>query len=811
MGRFLEYLFGLDRASLEGSDAAWSLNWLALPTGDGMLALLAGLLVGLVAIVLLYRWDAGRHSRLIRYTLTTIRVLLLLLVVVMLLEPVLIRTTEESLPSHLIVLVDQSPSMDLRDSWADEATALRMAEELKLSGPDELRKLRRLDLATRGLSPELLEQLSQQGDRIVHLHTFSERLSPEALQAATLQSTTFTGIPAAGESTAIGAALRQVLSSYQGQPVAGVLLLTDGRSTAGEAVSEVVETYRNEKIPIVGVPMGTRDGPRNVAITKLEVNPVALVRDENTLTVHVESRGLRDVPTDVLLERRRNGGVWEEIGQRPLILGIDGAQQQVDFTFQEERPATLEFRATLSDVGPELTTDDNSSQTDVRVVRDRMRVLFIAGTTFPEVQFLRNTLYRDQKVELSSWLMAADDDYEHLGDIPIRRLPVTQEELNDYDCVILYDPDPAGWPTNFSELLTKFVAEAGGGLVYIAGEQQTANSFDQQNDPTMSWIKLLPVIREPGLFRSDVLMKLSARSPWQLEVTDAGQQDVVFTFQTDREANRQVLENLPGMYWHFPVTRAKPGASVLGVHGDPRMRNEFGPEVLLATHRVGPGRVFFLGFDSTYRWRFLDESHFDGFWARMIDRAGRNKQLGGTYPVKLSTPLATYPPGATVRLIAHLVDKDSGDVAREFLTGQVEHGSDEPMTVTLTPTGAEGEYATTFVTTRPGRYSARVWMGDDQVGTATPGATLAVDVRLPNEEYDNPTLDRGTLEQIASGSGGRVVELTELAEANRHFPIGRISRQYEQSHEIWHAPLWWVPLFALLCLEWILRKRYRLI
>ena len=52
------------------------------------------------------------------------------------------------------------------------------------------------------------------------------------------------------------------------------------------------------------------------------------------------------------------------------------------------------------------------------------------------------------------------------------------------------------------------------------------------------------------------------------------------------------------MYWHFPVTRAKPGATVLARHGDPRMRNEHGQHVLLATQLVGPGRTFFVAFDS---------------------------------------------------------------------------------------------------------------------------------------------------------------------------------------------------------------------
>ena len=105
-------------------------------------------------------------------------------------------------------------------------------------------------------------------------------------------------------------------------------------------------------------------------------------------------------------------------------------------------------------------------------------------------------------------------------------------------------------------------------------------------------------------------MKLSSREAWKLDVTPEGKADPIFTFNPNAEQNEAILANLPGMYWHFPVTRAKPGATVLARHGDPRMRNEHGPHVLLATQLVGPGRSFFVGFDSTYwssdertRWR----------------------------------------------------------------------------------------------------------------------------------------------------------------------------------------------------------------
>ena len=200
---------------------------------------------------------------------------------------------------------------------------------------------------------------------------------------------------------------------------------------------------------------------------------------------------------------------------------------------------------------------------------------------------------------------------------------------------------------------------------------------------------------------------------------------------------------LPGMFWHFPVTRAKPGATVLARHGDPRMRNEHGPHVLLATQLVGPGRTIFVGFDSTYRWRYLDESYFDGFWARMIDRAGRAKQLGGRYPYTLATDRSSYRPQSQVTLTAKFENATDRDAGLDQMHGEVEVPDEAPIPITLTPrTGDPNTFETTFPVTHLGiAFRARL-DGRGGLKQVVRAATLQFPVELPNLEYDRPTLDQ---------------------------------------------------------------------
>jgi hypothetical protein len=214
---------------------------------------------------------------------------------------------------------------------------------------------------------------------------------------------------------------------------------------------------------------------------------------------------------------------------------------------------------------------------------------------------------------------------------------------------------------------------------------------------------MLPVAADRGLYQSAAEVALSAREPWNLELTSEGELDPILQFDADPGKNREVLTSLPGMYWHFPVTRAKPGATVLVRHGDPRMRNSFGRHVLLAMHRYGPGRTVFLAFDSTYRWRYLHEGYFDGFWARLIDRVGRGKALGGRYPFTLATDKAAYRTGDQVTIRARAVDTAEGAVVAD-LRGEIELAGQQPVPIELGPVPNQRRRASSIGRSSIGRF-----------------------------------------------------------------------------------------------------------
>ena len=587
----------------------------------------------------------------------------------MLLEPVWVSSLRETVPSHLAIVLDDSESMRFSDPYTDDSRAVALAADMKLESAggktpvERLRETPRLGLVQEVLRPDL-DSLAR--GRSSTSTTWTRR--PGRARRMPAQSRKLDDVQPKRPISPLGDAIRGVLASHRGQPVAGIVLATDGRSNTGEDPLRAAEAAVRQNIPIYAIAAGADEGPRNIRLAEIEASPVVFVRDPMTLGVVVEARGLRT-------PRRpwsSSSGSTRAAGSRSAASGSCWARTASSSGRRSgSRPRSVgqyEYRARVEDAGPELTQDDNVATAAVRVVRQQIRVLLIAGEPSPEVQFLRNALQRDQHVDFSAWMQHADPGFRQPGDRPIARLPNDLAELRRYDAVLLVDPDMRALGPQWPEMLTNFVGQDGGGLIFVAGELHSQQLFEsaEPRSPGGEWTRILPVVREPGLFRTEAEVRLSSQNTYTLELTPEGRGDPVFEFNADPIRNRSILTSLPGMYWSFPVTRARPGAVVLARHGDPRMQNQYGRQVLLASQLYGPGRTVFIGFDSTYRWRYLSEDYFDGFWARLVDRVGRNKALGGRFPFQVNLGKNVYRVGDRVSVSIRYTDPAATAEASEL-------------------------------------------------------------------------------------------------------------------------------------------------
>ena len=222
-------------------------------------------------------------------------------------------------------------------------------------------------------------------ERQVVLYRFSSGIEP--LEADKLDS-----LRATGTTSAIGNALSTALAAHRGQPLAGVLLLSDGQSNTGQDARKAAEQAGRDGVLISTLAIGTEQGPSNARLVEIEGSPVVFVRDPSELSVLYESRGLEGQPGTVVLEMQHDGGAWSELGRDEIVFGTDTVIGRATFKFTPEATGQYQFRGTVSQSGPELTDTDNVAIKGVKVVRQRVRALLVAGYPAPEVQFLRNAL-----------------------------------------------------------------------------------------------------------------------------------------------------------------------------------------------------------------------------------------------------------------------------------------------------------------------------------------------------------------------------------------------------------------------------------
>ncbi|HEY2155875.1 MAG TPA: VWA domain-containing protein, partial [Isosphaeraceae bacterium] len=214
----------------------------------------------------------------------------------------------------------------------------------------------------------------------------------------------------------------------------------------------------------------------------------------------------------------------------------------------------------------------------------------------------------------------------------------------------------------------------------------------------------------------------------------------------------------------------------------------------------------------TYRWRYLAEDYFDGFWARLINRVGRNKALGGRFPFQVHLGKSAYRVRDQVSVgvrytEAAAVAEASGLAAELEVEGQppeplrFERAADDPALLTAN-----------FPAERAGGYTLRITPATGvDAGASTRVSTTTFRVEPPRREVDEPSLNRPLLSDLARMTGGRVFDVPEVGRLDEAIPMREVTRTLETRDELWDAPLLYATIVLGLTAEWVLRKLFRMV
>ncbi|MEX1026128.1 MAG: hypothetical protein WD226_13720 [Planctomycetota bacterium] len=746
----------------------------------------------------------------LRGVLVGLRLTAFALLALVLARPVWVEQREEVEAPEVVVLIDDSASMQRVDAYAGDADARRALDDA--TGLVATRTSRS-ELARAAIARELLPMLSRNGYE-TELYAFDRDAE---LLTANEGATGLAALSAEGSSTQLGDALAQVLGTHRGRHVTDMIVVSDGRSNGGLPAREAARAAGAAGIPVHTVVLGDTRPERNVVVELVEAPSDALEGDEIAVTLRVTGRGIEPGTTaTVVLEEE---SVDREGELRPLtettIALTPGGERVVLIAppgRTNARTGERRFRARVAPVLEETMTDDNQVAFQVRVSPARMRVLYVEGWPRWEYRFLvHQILLRSEEIQVQCYLLSATPGFAHEAspELPsLTSIPTTREELlANYDVVILGDVNPDAISPDPSEVeaflgaLRGFVT-AGGGLLFQASEWNNPRAF--ANTPLED---LLPVVVDPFLeFQGDTT------EVFRPVLQDPSDPHEILRLSQDPEENRRLWETeagLDGFYWYFPVRRAKPGSQVLLRHPTDRepIDGELYPICVLGYYPSG--RTMFLAVDSTYRWRFHYGNRYQGaFWRNAIRWLALGRLKSGDRRFRLETSRATYDLEDRIQFEARVLDADfrPAELDAQRIVWSGADGEEHELAL-LPDAERDGVYRGGLEVERPGIY--RAWIQDE-------GKRLSIvdfDVRLPSRENADPSPDPLAMQEIADLTGGKFLRLGDIGNLRTELPGGQerrepISSRLEDAWDRWATLL---AILGVLSAEWILRKRAELI
>lgn len=720
-----------------------------------------------------YRGLAG--SRLTRMSLASVRTLLILFVLLLAAGPMLERVTMHTERDAVLVLLDRSGSLETPDannrSRDEQLRALLGAPQ---SEWDSLAESKRL--AYYGFS-----------DRAALLST---QMLPEDLGAI------------GGRGSNIAGAIRSALDANTASPIAGIVLVSDGRST-DSIDQELLNELSAQRIAIYPVPLGADEPVRDIAITRIQSPDLVFADDRVPVRVDLEWTGIdRDETRPVSLDLidHATGKTIRSIDVDPDDFDESGSHQYTLLhTLDKPGETRLDVVLRAKDAD-DLNPDNNTGNTSVRVADRPLRVLYIDGYPRWEQRYLKNLLTREDSIAATAMLLAPDRRYVQDGDVLVGRVPTSVDEWSPYDAIILGDVRAELFTADQLDGLREHIANNGAGLLWIGGPSATPSSwFDGSTSG------LLPMTTgKQGIASWDQPITLGAtREADRLGILQFDDPNDRESSLTDRLLDPSTGWSQLRLVQRIEHADLKPGTSVLAEAFPIDGSADTTPAVL--TMRYAAGRVGYVATDEIWRWRYgRGEALPERFWLPMIRMLARGSVARGSTPALLRVTPSDPEPRTPVQISVELLDQSLIDTMPSTLEASITRtgNPDAPSDVSLV---GEGTLRLgSWVPDEPGHYT--ITLNDPALALVTAEAV----VLERTDERRSLNTDHDLLASLAEQTNGRVVAAEDFDQIPSMLPNrSRITALPPNRIPLWNRPLILVLLVLLVTTEWIARKALR--
>ena len=787
----------------------WSPGW----------AFFAALLLAAGAVVLYLRAPASIPLWK-RICLAAVRSLLFACFLVLLTRPVLFLTIDQPVRRTLLVLLDLSQSMNLKDPRlqpddlkraALAAGALDPAKGIDQNPPADAKSfkgLSRLDLlralAANGkmnLWPRLHDKANLAffgfGKGLTDLGALGAD-SPDPGNAKKLPlddgAAFFKRVEATEGATAMGDALRALLDEKRGQSISGVLLITDGANNSGIAPLQAADLAARDRVPLYVYGIGIT-APLDIIVSQVTGSSTVPVKEKAVFTVKVKGLGLAGRKATLVLKA---DGL--QVDQKEVV--FTGDDQEVQVSYEPPKVGDVALDASIAPIEGESVTTNNSSGLHVRVTDEKERILIVEQAPRWDFVTLFAMMTRDRRLAPKAVILDGDSDLYTDPDtpyLPPSALPASQADLSVYQIVVIGDVNPAGLGAERMKLMADWVEKSGGSLVFLAGPKFNPSAY--KGTPLEP---LFPV--ELGADGPSDRYE----APVKLKRTPAGEVSSLLSLSDVANEDAAIWDGFPGVFWTARVGRVRPSAQALLVDPTADRANRDGAMPVIAQQNYGSGQTLYIGMQETYQWRSkVGEKYYTRIWGQIIQALNPEKDASGLGKVRLRSDRARYETGDRI-VISGTILGATGPVAGS-LTVQpkaVPAAGGAPAPAPVVPPPLElkllpvpdrpGEYRGEAVARFAGRCTFAVPQDAD--------APVKFDVEEPNLEQSETAMNIKLLQAVAKGAGGRFLREEDLNALPDQLVSTADPSPTFQKIELVFTPWVLALMIALATLEWVVRR-----
>ena len=716
-------------------------------------------------------------SRTRRAMLVGLRGLVVCLVILAMLRPTWVLSQTKRQTATLILLIDQSRSMQVPDA----ADGQKRWQALTNAVMDAVPKLH-----------DLADELE------IKVYTFDAKARILEWDGRDIQ------LPetADGPQSDIGSVLADVVRRELGKRLAGVILLSDGAARAYSPRVELHEAAR--ELSRLGYPLFTitfglprdKSQARDVAVEDLQDHYSVYVKTELQVQASLRVQGFvnKQFPVELVVEDPE--GSVETVGPIHLQATRDGEQLDINMTYVPQVAGQYKLTVKADEQPGELVTKNNQLTAFLTVREGGLRVAYLWGESTFEPKFVRRAIDQSPDMQLDS----VHVPHGHRDDWPLDWTDILQAQ--DYDVYILHSVHAAALGEDYLAELAEAV-EGGVGLIMVGG----TFSFGPGGYYKSPLAAVLPV-KMDRLERQDFDSPVSGDLHLSNRKMVPVDRQFILHLAPGRE-NEAVWNSLPALDYINRFRGIKPRAMVLARSDE--------DEPVLVAGEYGSGRVLAFAGDSTWRWCMHGrQAQQKRFWRQVVLWLARRDQVEKDH-VWIRLAQRRFHPMARVQFTTGATSSEGDPVEGATFRAELVSPVGSRRSLRLS---ADGDVYSGWLKTdtKPDEYSVEVTAsrGTRQLGTAVESFVVYDQDLELHEPAANPSL-MANLAGMTAKAGGRVVApeelgslLDQIEEKLVELDI-EVQTSFQFADEGRHAWAFFLCVAALLSTEWVLRKKWGLV